>query len=95
MIKQNETHDKIVQVLEERGPQLPIQIAKEIGMSSLFISAFLSELTNEKRIKVSHIKVGGSPLYFLDEQEKQLENFYKFLHPKEAEAFIEKLKGQV
>jgi hypothetical protein len=88
MIKQNETHDKIVQVLEEKGPSLPIQISKEIGMSSLFISAFLSELTNEKRINVSHLKVGGSPLYFLNGQEEQLENFYKFLHPKEAETFL-------
>ena len=79
MIKQNETHDKIVLVLEEKGPSLPIQISKEIGMSSLFISAFLSELTNEKRINVSHLKVGGSPLYFLNGQEEQLENFYKFL----------------
>lgn len=88
MIEQNETHNKIIQILKERGPSLPIQIAKEIGMSSLFISAFLSELTDEKRIKVSHLKVGGSPLYFLDGQEEQLEKFYKFLHSKEAEAFL-------
>jgi len=95
MIEQNETHDKIVQVLEEKGPSLPIQIAKEIGMSSLFISAFLSELTNEKRIKVSHLKVGGSPLYFLADQEEQLEKFYKYLHPKESEAFILLRKNKI
>ena len=88
MIEQNETHNKIVQILEEKGPSLPIQLAKEIGMSSLFISAFLSELTNEKRIKVSHLKMGGSPLYYLQDQEEQLEKFHKYLHPKEAEAFI-------
>ena len=88
MIKQKEIHDKIIQILGEKGPSLPIQISKEIGINSLFISAFLSELTNEKRIKVSHLKVGGSPLYFLEGQEEQLENFYKFLHPKEAETFI-------
>ena len=88
MIKQNEIHNKIFNILEEKGPSLPIQISKQIGMGSLFISAFLSELIDEKRIKVSDLKVGGSPLYFIEGQEEKLENFYKFLHPKEAEAFL-------
>ena len=95
MIEQNETHQKIIQVLREKGPSLPIQIAKEIGMSSLFISAFLSELTNEKRIKISSLKVGGSPLYFLEGQEEQLEKFYKFLHSREAEAFVLLRKNKI
>lgn len=84
----NETHEKIIKVLEIKGPSLPINISKELGISSLFVSAFLSELANEKRIKVSNLKVGGSPLYFLDGQEKKLEEFHKYLHPKEAEAFL-------
>ena len=69
----NENHEKIVEVINEKGPSLPIQIARKLSMNSLFISAFLSELVNSKRIKVSHLKVGGSPLYFLDGQEEQLE----------------------
>ena len=88
MINTNEVHGKIIEILDKKGPSLPITIAKQIGMSSLFISAYLSELTDEKRIKVSHLKVGGSPLYFLDNQEEQLEKFYKYLHPREAEAFL-------
>lgn len=88
MIQSNEAHNKIVDVLKNRGPSLPIQIAKNVGLSSLFVSAFLSELTNQKQIKVSHLKVGGSPLYFLEGQEEQLEPYYKYLHPKEAEAFL-------
>jgi len=85
---ENETHEKIINVLKEKGPSLPIQIAKQIGLSSLFVSAYLSELANEKRIKISHMKVGGSPLYFLEEQRALLEPFHKFLHPKEIEAFL-------
>jgi len=84
----NETHEKIINILKAKGPSLPIQIAKELEISSLFISAFLSELANEKRIQISHLKVGGSPLYFLPGQEEKLEKFYKFLHPREAEAFL-------
>jgi len=84
----NETHEKIIEVLKRRGPGLPIQLSKEIGLSSLFISAFLSELAHEKKVKISHLKVGGSPLYFLEGQEEQLERFYNYMHPREAEAFL-------
>ena len=84
----NETHEKIINVLKEKGPSLPINISNKLDISSLFISAFLSELLNEKRIKISHLRVGGSPLYLLAGQEQQLESYYKFMHPKEAETFL-------
>ena len=81
-----DTHKKIIEILKIKGPSLPIQIAKQIRISSLFVSAFLSELTDEKTIKVSHLKVGGSPLYLLPGQEPLLEKYQKYLHPREAEA---------
>ncbi|MDD5192533.1 MAG: hypothetical protein PHH54_03930 [Candidatus Nanoarchaeia archaeon] len=87
-MKVKETHEKIIEILKNKGPSLPIQISKEIGLSSLFISAFLSELSHEKKVKISHLKVGGSPLYLLYGQEEQLEKFYNYMHPKEAEAFL-------
>lgn len=81
-------HNKIISFLGEKGPSLPINIAKQLGITSLFISAFLSELVNQNLIKVSHLKVGGSPLYFLEGQQEKLENYYKYLHPREAEAYM-------
>ena len=83
-----ETHEKIINLLKEKGPSLPINIAKAVEISSLFVSAFLSELTNQKRINVSSLKVGGSPLYYVSGQESKLENYYKYLHPRESEAFL-------
>ena len=88
MIENKEIHSKIIEIIEEKGPSLPIQIAKGIGMSSLFVSAFLSELVKEKKLKMSHLNVGGSKLYLIPGQEHLLENFYKFLHAKEAETFL-------
>lgn len=78
---------KIIQTLNERGPSLPIHISKKIEMSMLFASAFLSELLSENRIKVSKMKIGGSPLYYTPETETQLENFSEYLKGKEREAF--------
>jgi len=91
MLENQEVYTKITNVLTNKGPSLPMQIAKEVGMSSLFISAFLSEMLQERRVKMSHLKVGGSRLYLLQNQDELLENFYRFLNPKEIDAFL-KLK---
>jgi len=79
---------KILSILKQKGPSLPVHIAKEIDMSILFTSAFLSELASENKIKISNMKVGGSPVYFLPRQEPQLENFSQHLKSKEKDAFI-------
>ncbi|MEK6914675.1 MAG: hypothetical protein AABW83_03425 [Nanoarchaeota archaeon] len=83
-----EIHKKIINLLNEKGPSLPINIAKSVGITSLFVSAFLSELVNQNDIRVSNLKVGGSPLYYIEGQQKKLENYYKYLHPREAEAYM-------
>jgi len=88
MVDANLIKKRIIEILRNRGPTLPIQIARETKIDSLFISAFLSELLNEKKIKTSSLKVGGSSLYFLEGQEEQLEKFYNYLHPKESEAYL-------
>ncbi len=80
--------ERIITFLRIRGPSLPVHIAKEIEMSILFTSAFLSELISERRIKISNMKVGSSSLHFLEGQEHRLEGFAsQFLKSKEKEAF--------
>jgi hypothetical protein len=80
--------NKIVSILKLKGPSLPVQISREIGIEALFTSALLSELASEKTIKISSMKVGNSPLYFLAGQEPQLEKFSSYLPQKEKEAYL-------
>ena len=80
--------DRILSLIKARGPSLPVQIAKGIGVESLFAGAFLSELYAEKKIKISDMKVGSSPLYYLEGQEEQLEKFVEHLNAREKEAFF-------
>ncbi len=61
----------IMALIHARGPSLPIHISKGINMSGIFSSAFLSELLNEKKLKMSHMRVGSSPIYYVEEQEPQ------------------------
>ena len=79
--------EKIFSFLKVKGPSIPVRVAKETGLSMLFASAFLSELLSEGRIKISHMKVGGSPIYLVPGQENLLENFSQYLSHKEKEVF--------
>ncbi len=81
-----EIKNKILNIIKAKGPSLPMQIAKQIEKNSIITSAFLSELYSEKEIKISSMKVGGSPLYFLPGQEAMLEKFFQYLPQKEREA---------
>jgi len=82
------TREKILSILRMRGPNIPVHIAKETGLSMLFASAFLSELLSDKLIKMSHMRVGNSPIYYVQGQESQLEKFSSYLKSKEREAFL-------
>tara|TARA_Y100000296_G_scaffold85670_1_gene122371 strand:- start:1797 stop:2639 length:843 start_codon:yes stop_codon:yes gene_type:complete len=84
----SEIKEKIISIFRRRGPSLPIHIARETELSILFTSAFLSELLAEKKIKISNMRVGSSPIYFIPEQETMLERFSDHLKSKEKEAFL-------
>ncbi|MDO8460761.1 MAG: FaeA/PapI family transcriptional regulator [Nanoarchaeota archaeon] len=79
--------ERILSFIESKGPSLPIQIAHAINVSTLFASAFLSELYSDQKIKASNMRVGSSALYYLSGQEAQLENFVQYLNQREREAF--------
>jgi len=81
-----EKKPRVIDILKEQGPSLPSQISGKISLSLLFTSALLSEMVSDKTVRISYLKVGGSPLYLLPGQENMLENFIKNLHGKEKEA---------
>src|SRR3972149_9456834 len=67
--------EQIIKIIQRRGPSLPIHISGEIKQSMLFSSALLSAIVSEKKIRMSKMSVGSSPLYFIPGQEPQLEKF--------------------
>ena len=82
-----EVNERILAIVREKGPILPVHISKEINDSILMTSARLSELLSSKKIKISNIKVGGSPLYYFQGQEIKLQNFADNLHGVERKAY--------
>jgi hypothetical protein len=74
---------KVIDTIKLNGPVIPSKIAKVLGTDIIMASAVLSELLSSKKIKISKLKVGGSPVYFLPGQENKLENFKNYLNEKD------------
>lgn len=84
-----EIKEGILRTIRIRGPSLPVHVTRETGQSILFTSAFLSELLSEKQLKISNMKVGSSPVYFIPGQEPQLDKYANdHLKSKEKEAYL-------
>ncbi|MBL7055632.1 hypothetical protein ISS07_01835 [Candidatus Woesearchaeota archaeon] len=80
-------NEEILAIVKERGPVLPAQISGNVNESVLMTSARLSELLSNKQIKISYLKVGGSPLYYFSGQENKLQEHSDNLEDKEKEAY--------
>ncbi|MDI3473912.1 MAG: hypothetical protein PWR30_235 [Candidatus Woesearchaeota archaeon] len=82
-----DSKDKIIEYIRKNGPSQPIKVAKELGVDSIIASALMANLASKKLLNISHMKVGGSPLYYLKGQERDLQKFSEKLPSMEKEAF--------
>lgn len=79
--------EKILSLMRIKGPIIPVQIAKAIESNILIASAHLAELSKQGKIKISNLKHGGTPLYYLQGQEQLLQKFTDNLHEKAKKAY--------
>jgi len=86
---------KILSYLRITGPVLPAQVAKNIHTNILLASAHLSELSSRGKLKVSNIKIGGSPLYFLPEHNSKLQDFIENLKPQDQRTLKNLKEAQI
>ena len=79
--------DDVLSIVAEKGPVLPRDVVKEVGGDTFLVGAILSQLVDKKEIKLSHTKIGGSPVYYVAGQEEKIQELYKYLREKEKEAY--------
>jgi hypothetical protein len=77
----------ILNTIKMKGPVIPKDIAKVIETNILLASAHLSELSSSNKIKISHTKIGGTPVYYLPGQESRLQELFKYLNDKDQKTF--------
>jgi hypothetical protein len=79
--------EKVLQFVREKGPVLPRDVSKQFGADTFIMGAFLSSMVDEKQIKISNSKIGGSPVYYFSGQEEKLSVLFQYLPAKEKEAY--------
>ena len=79
--------EKLKQLVKIKGPIIPSNVYSELGSNILMTSALIAEMVSNNILKVSSVKIGGSPLYYLPGQEERLQEFSKYFHEKEKKAY--------
>lgn len=88
-----DSRNEIMSVLKTKGPLVPNDLKKIIKGDTMIFGAILSELSSRGMVKISDLKKGGSPFYYLPGQEAQLEKLVEFLNPKD-QTTVQFLKTQ-
>ena len=79
--------ETIVGLVKQKGPCLPTDVYKELNTSPMFASAMLGEMVSRGILKVTHLKRGSSPYYYLEEEKSRLQEVAHFLNQKDYETY--------
>ncbi|MAG45227.1 MAG: hypothetical protein CMH63_00435 [Nanoarchaeota archaeon] len=77
--------DKIIEIVKQEGPLLPMIIMKGLEIDSTYAGAMMSEMVSSNMLKITNVKKGGSPFYYLDGQEEKLEALIENLNEKDQQ----------
>ena len=82
-----ELKGKIFEIVKNEGPVIPSQVSAKVAANIMFTSALLSELIADGKVKYTHAKLGGSPMYYVTGQEEKLQMLHSKLGDKPGKAF--------
>ena len=87
MVDYNTSRETVVRILNSKGPLLPSSIARELQTNIIFASAILAELVSSNHVKLSNLKIGGSPLYYVQGHESKLTKYKDKLNEKDVKTY--------
>ncbi len=79
-----EYREKVLAMARVR-PVLPTEVAKALSTNSMLAGAMLAEMSEKGLLKLSSLKVGGSPVYFVPGNEAQLLGFTESMNGKDRQ----------
>ena len=65
--------DKVLSLLKQHGPMLPVEIGSKLGIDSFMAKAFLADLVESGEVKISKEKLAESNMYYLPGQDSQVQ----------------------
>ncbi len=80
--------EEVLNTLKQHGPLIPMDVRKYLGKGdSITIGAALSELAQYKQIRITNVKKGGSPFYYIPGQEEKLQTVSQYLNEKDRRTY--------
>ncbi len=80
--------EDILHAVKNRGPIIPLEIRSILGKGdSITIGAALSSTVARGQVKITNVKKGGSPFYYVPGQEVNLEKLGVYLNEKDRRTF--------
>lgn len=80
--------DKIIMLLRSKGPLVSNDIKKFLKADPMLLGAVLSDLSSRNFVKITKLKKGSSPFYYLPGQEKLLEKLLEYINPKDQQTVL-------
>jgi hypothetical protein len=79
--------DAVLTLITQQGPCVPADLTSATQTDSIILGAIFSSLVEQKKIKITQLKWGGSPLYYAPGQEDLIQKLYTKLNEKDKRAY--------
>ncbi len=79
--------NQVFEVVRVKGYVVPSDLTREFRTDTFVIGAVLSDLVHDKKLGITSVKIGGSPVYYAPEQKEKLQDLFKYLNEKDRGTF--------
>jgi hypothetical protein len=80
--------DDVLSAVKAKGYVIPSDVSKQFAVDTFIMGAMLSDLVSEKKLFVSTVKIGGSPVYYAPEAKEKLQELFKYLNEKDKQTYL-------
>ncbi len=79
--------EEVFQAIKAKGYVIPSDLTRQFRLDTFMIGAVLSDLVREKKLQISRVKIGSSPVYYIPEQREKLQDLYSCLGEKDKQTY--------
>ncbi len=79
--------NQVLELVKAKGYVVPSDLIRQFHVDTFIMGAVLSDLVHDKKLAVSTVKIGGSPVYYPPEQKQKLVELSRCLNEKDRQTF--------
>lgn len=79
--------NQVFELVQAKGYVVPSDLIRQFHVDTFIMGAVLSDLVHDKKLLVSTVKIGGSPVYYPPEQKQKLVELSRYLNEKDRSTF--------